>query len=88
MNDLKKTLILSFVAILSFGFIGCSQDAEEPHVHTFATEWTNNETHHWHGTTCGHDEKGILMNIMLPKNQARMLQVTGMYVMYVMGHLN
>ena len=57
MNDLKKTLILSFVAILSFGFIGCSQDAEEPHVHTFATEWTNNETYHWHGTTCGHDEK-------------------------------
>ena len=57
MNDLKKILILSFVAIFAFGFIGCSQDAEEPHVHTFATEWTNNETHHWHGTTCGHDEK-------------------------------
>lgn len=45
MNDLKKILILSFVAIFAFGFIGCSQDAEEPHVHTFATEWT------------GHDEK-------------------------------
>lgn len=57
MNALKKILILSFVAMFAFGIIGCSQDAEEPHVHTFATEWTNNETHHWHGTTCGHDEK-------------------------------
>ena len=88
MNDLKKILILSFVAIFAFGFIGCSQDAEEPHVHTFATEWTNNETPTGMGRPVDTMKKGILMNIMLLKNQARMLQVTGMYVMYVMGHLN
>lgn len=25
------------------------------HVHKFANGWTNNETNHWHATTCGHD---------------------------------
>ena len=25
------------------------------HVHTFAEEWTSDETYHWHAATCGHD---------------------------------
>lgn len=25
------------------------------HTHTFASEWTSDETHHWHAATCGHD---------------------------------
>ena len=25
------------------------------HVHTFAEEWTSDETYHWHSATCGHD---------------------------------
>ena len=24
------------------------------HTHTFASEWTSDETNHWHATTCGH----------------------------------
>lgn len=32
---------------------------ETTHVHTYSTEWTTNETHHWHTATCEHaDEKG------------------------------
>ena len=26
------------------------------HVHTFAEEWSYDETHHWHEATCNHDE--------------------------------
>lgn len=29
----------------------------EPHVHTFAEEWSSNDTQHWHAATCGHDVK-------------------------------
>lgn len=30
----------------------------KPHAHTFATEWSNDSTHHWHEPTCEHkDEK-------------------------------
>lgn len=25
------------------------------HTHKFATDWTKDETHHWHSATCGHD---------------------------------
>ncbi len=28
--------------------------AKLPHDHTFATEWSKNETHHWHAATCTH----------------------------------
>lgn len=31
-----------------------------PHVHTFDTEWANDDTQHWHQATCGHDVKGNL----------------------------
>ena len=24
------------------------------HVHTYSTDWTRDETHHWHAATCGH----------------------------------
>lgn len=24
------------------------------HVHTYSTDWTKDETHHWHASTCGH----------------------------------
>ncbi|MCQ2613994.1 MAG: formylglycine-generating enzyme family protein [Treponemataceae bacterium] len=37
----------------------CHYKAEEAiakleHTHTFATEWTNDATHHWHAATCEH----------------------------------
>ena len=45
---------------LLFGMVACkhSTDAPEPHHHTFATEWTSDETNHLHAATCEHtDEK-------------------------------
>lgn len=32
------------------------------HQHTFSNTWKNDETSHWHETTCGHSEKGSLAN--------------------------
>ena len=26
-----------------------------PHEHRYSSEWTSNDTHHWHDATCGHD---------------------------------
>ena len=45
---------------LLFGMVACKHSTEapeapEPHHHTFATEWTSDETNHWHAATCGHD---------------------------------
>ena len=37
----------------------CGYDSSVPHEHTFADEWTYDETGHWHAATCGHtEEKG------------------------------
>ena len=45
-------LILLFVAITVFILVSCT---EELHVHTFSSEWTYDNTYHWHEPTCGHD---------------------------------
>ena len=50
---MKKQIGL-FTAILfavSTLMVSCSQ---EVHEHTFASEWTSDETNHWHTATCGH----------------------------------
>ena len=31
--------------------------AKLPHTHVWESEWSNDETHHWHASACGHDEK-------------------------------
>ncbi|MBR2929737.1 MAG: hypothetical protein IKC32_00775, partial [Clostridia bacterium] len=28
----------------------------KPHEHTYATEWSKNDTHHWHAATCEHTD--------------------------------
>lgn len=38
---------------------GCG---EPEHVHTFSSDWSHNETQHWHVATCGHDVKDALGN--------------------------
>jgi|GEM_PF-6104173 len=56
---MKKLLIviLSVIASVCFtvGFTGCGKE-EQPseHVHTYSTEWTSDETYHWHKATCEH----------------------------------
>ena len=54
---MKKTIRnLLAATIASFMLMGCNQTSPD-HVHTFASEWSHDETSHWHAATCGHDVK-------------------------------
>lgn len=44
-----------FVVCL-FVFVGCPNPYGIEHKHTFAEEWSNDETNHWHAATCGHED--------------------------------
>ena len=45
--------VLTFT--MSFGVISCNQQG---HTHKYSTEWSYDETHHWHAAICAHsDEK-------------------------------
>lgn len=53
MKNKKVVLLLCLLLICCiFAIVGC----EKAHSHTFAGEWSKDETHHWHSATCGHDE--------------------------------
>ena len=46
----------------TFACTVCGQTKTEsidklPHTHKFASEWTDDETHHWHASTCEHTEE-------------------------------
>ena len=57
---MKKVLCLSLAMLLVlFAFAACNK--EEAHTHTYAADWTYDETNHWHKATCEHtDEKSGL----------------------------
>ena len=52
---LKGLLMLSLLLALVFGLCACKDNTEIPeHEHTFSSEWTTNDTYHWHAATCEH----------------------------------
>ena len=54
----KRLLLVSLLALAGITMSGCNKDNTNPdHVHTFATEWSHDESKHWHAATCGHDVK-------------------------------
>lgn len=54
---MKKFLLMLTSVMMLVGFAGCKQAPEEEHEHTFAEEWTSDETGHWHKATCEHSEE-------------------------------
>lgn len=55
MNKRKvKIALTSLITCVILGVSSCGENPA-PHVHTFSTEWSSNETYHWHDATCGHD---------------------------------
>lgn len=36
------------------GLTACNGDCTEKHAHTYSTEWSSDETYHWHAATCAH----------------------------------
>lgn len=66
---IKKKSIFAFAlaaclavpAMFMLTACGNNKNGSDPqeHVHTYSSEWANDETHHWHDATCGDtDEKG------------------------------
>ncbi len=57
----KKILgiLITFLVLFSVTLLtACnSGEKEEPHRHTYSTEWTYDETHHWKVATCEHTEE-------------------------------
>ena len=49
MKKLNLSLLIFLVSI-SMVILSCSQ---EVHTHTYSTEWTSDESVHWHSATCG-----------------------------------
>ena len=41
-----------------FTCLTCGYEKTVVHEHTFATEYSSNETHHWYASTCGHSVEG------------------------------
>ncbi len=58
MKRIKKLLFLTLASITCFtaGVISACGD-DDTHTHTFATEWTNDTTSHWHAATCEHTDQ-------------------------------
>ncbi len=46
-------LVLTMMASLATMIVGCANGGNE-HTHTYATEWTTDDTYHWHIATCEH----------------------------------
>lgn len=53
-NRLKITLT-SLVSCFLLGLSSCGGDASA-HIHTFSSEWTSDDTYHWHEATCEHKD--------------------------------
>lgn len=52
---MKKSVRFLAFAVLAgsiFAVTGCS----DPHNHSYSTDWSNDETNHWHSATCEHKE--------------------------------
>ena len=39
------------------GLVACDNVPTDTHTHTFATEWSKNDTEHWHAATCEHTDE-------------------------------
>jgi len=54
-----------FGLIFSFMFIGCDNGTTDidTHTHSYSTNWSHNETQHWHECSCG-DKKDIANHVV------------------------
>jgi len=53
---MKNKLEILFLTLFALCLNGCNFK-EMVHTHTFSSEWSYDETYHWHASTCEHDIK-------------------------------
>lgn len=54
---MKKLKVVILSALVMTGLAGCGEKEVPAHEHSFASEWSSNETQHWHAATCEHTEE-------------------------------
>ena len=52
----RSLFVFALIALIAFAFISCKNEAKPPqeHEHTFETEWSSDETYHFHKASCEH----------------------------------
>ena len=50
------TTVVCTYNIFTAIYTGITVNKSDVHVHTFSTDWTYDETHHWHAATCEHTD--------------------------------
>ena len=53
----RKLLLLVLACLLMLGMATLLSCNEEDCTHTFASEWSSDESHHWHEATCEHTDQ-------------------------------
>ncbi len=48
-------LVLGIFAALTL--VACDDATSDEHKHSFSSQWSYDETHHWHAATCAHDDQ-------------------------------
>ena len=51
------TTILIIALALCFGLTACAKKNSTPHEHKFSTDWSTDDTNHWHSAICEHEEE-------------------------------
>ena len=51
------TTILIIALALCFGLTACAEKNSTPHEHKFSTDWSTDDTNHWHSAICEHEEE-------------------------------
>ena len=59
MRKLTLICIMCMLMVLSTMVVACDNNQEQDpstHDHTYSSEWSKDETHHWHEATCEHTD--------------------------------
>lgn len=59
---MKRKLLMIFLTLVMItcsivGLTACGNSQEPPHEHSYSTEWTRTDTHHYHACTCGEKQE-------------------------------
>lgn len=59
MKKRSLALFLAFVGVTSASILSACAPDSSAHTHTYATEWTYDDTYHWHNAECAHMNENI-----------------------------
>ena len=57
MKRFLSVFLSIMIVVAMLGLVACDNVPTDTHTHTFATEWSKNDTEHWHAATCEHTDE-------------------------------